>query len=461
MLQKLAYNFEIALDAITSRKLRSFLTSLGLIFGVASVIAMLAIGRGAEQEVLEQIRLLGANNVIVRPLFEAEEEDLTEGNQSGSSESSNDGSSNGGDGSATPAAQEPPYSPGLTLADARSIERGVPGVGQVSPEIVTSVEAVRGGLRRSVKLVGAERSFFTSGQAALEKGNFFSSVQMREAAPVAVIGQAVKDKFFPREEALGKKIKAGRLWLRVIGVLEARDTGGEEAQDLGLRNYNLDIYTPIKTMLLRVKDRARVTPQAIERAARQDEGETERTNYHQLDRLVVRVETTDRMSAVAGVVERMLKRRHEGVEDVRVIVPEQLLAQERRTQRIFNIVLAAIASISLIVGGIGIMNIMLASVMERVPEIGLRRAVGATDRDVTMQFLIEALVLSLTGGLVGVGVGIGLSAAIEATTGVATLVSVPAVVLSFAVSAGVGLVFGLWPARRAAALSPVEALRHE
>jgi putative ABC transport system permease protein len=446
VLQKIAYNLEIALDAITTRKLRSFLTSLGLIFGVASVIAMLAIGRGAEQEVLAQIKLLGANNVIVRPLFEEGEGE--QGPSGGEEESRN----------APGAAQKPPFSPGLTLADARSIEEGVPGVGRVSPEIVATVEAVRAGLRRPAKLVGVERGFFEGGRTTLEQGRFFSQAQARRAAPVAVIGQEVKQKFFAREEALGRRIKCGRLWLRVIGVLEERAIGDEEAQDLGLRNYNRDIYTPIKTMLLRFKDRARVTPQDIERS---DDENAERANYHQLDRLVVRVNDSEQMGAVAGVVERMLKRRHQQVDDYRVIVPEQLLAQERRTQRIFNIVLAAIASISLIVGGIGIMNIMLASVMERVPEIGLRRSMGATSRDVTLQFLIEALTLSLTGGLVGVALGVGLSLGIEAATGVATIVSMQAVLLSFAVSAGVGLVFGLWPARRAAALSPVEALRHQ
>ncbi len=451
MLQKLTYNLEVALDAIFSRKLRSFLTSLGLIFGVASVIAMLAVGHGAEQEVLQQIKLLGANNVIVHPIFEPEEEDAL-GEREGSS------------GGARAPGQKPSFSPGLTLADARSIEAGVPGVEGVSPEIVASVEAVRAGMRRPVKLVGVERGFFEGARVELEQGHWFSPMQMRGAAPVAVIGQEVKEKFFAQEEALGRRIKCGQLWLRVVGVLEEREgAGGEEAQSLGLRNYNLDIYTPIKTMLLRFKDRARVTPQDVERASREDDenGDAEPMNYHQLDRLIVRVGDSEQMGAVSSVVERMLERRHQGVADFRVVVPEQLLAQERRTQRIFNIVLAAIASISLLVGGIGIMNIMLASVMERVPEIGLRRSVGATSHDVTLQFLIEAMALSLTGGLVGVAVGVALSFAIEAAAGVVTLVSMEAVLLSFLVSAGVGLVFGLLPARRAAALNPVEALRRE
>jgi putative ABC transport system permease protein len=164
---------------------------------------------------------------------------------------------------------------------------------------------------------------------------------------------------------------------------------------------------------------------------------------------------------VAGVVDRMLKRRHNGVVDYQVIVPEQLLAQERRTQTVFNVVLAAIASISLIVGGIGIMNIMLASVMERIREIGVRRAVGATRRDVTVQFIVEALSISTIGGVVGILLGVGISAGIEAATDIPTIITLQAVLLAFVVSVGVGLLFGYLPAKRAAERDPVVALRHE
>ena len=443
MLQKLTYNFQIALDAIASHKLRSFLTSLGLIFGVASVIAMLAIGKGAEQEILQQIKLLGANNVIVRPVVQQEEEAVEEAND--------------------PAAEKQPFSPGLTLADARSIEREVPGVASVSPEVVVETQAVRAGLRRSTKLVGVTRTFFENAQVQLARGRLFSKTHMENAAPVAVIGQAVQKKFFAKEEAIGRRIKCGPLWLTVIGVLEPRAVTEKNVEDLGIRDYNLDIYTPASTMLLRYENRARVTPEDIRQAGRSDDdgASAQPTNYHQLDRLVVRVASSDQMQPIADVITRMLKRRHYGVVDYQVIIPEQLLEQERRTQTIFNIVLAAIASISLVVGGIGIMNIMLASVMERIPEIGLRRSVGATQNDVTLQFLIEALALSFTGGLLGVLLGIALSKGIEMATDISTLVSGTAVLLAFAVSAGVGLLFGLLPARRAAEQDPVVALRHE
>ncbi len=450
MLQKLSYNFLIAIESVVQNKVRALLTSLGIIFGVASVIAMLAIGQGAEQEILQQIRILGANNVIVRPVVEQEEGQIDEDEDAGAPQ------------------QKRRYSPGLTLADARSIRQVVPGVEAVSPEVVVETNAVRAGYRRTTKLVGVTASYFDSGQVRLAEGAHFTEQHFASAAPVAIIGQDVKTRFFAQEPAVGNRIKCGRVWLTVIGVLERRTLSTENLEDLGIRDYNYDIYTPINTVLLRARDRARVTERDIQDAAEANgNGEDEEAsnaasaNYHQLDRLVVRVAASDLVEPVADVVSRMLRRRHNDVVDYQVVIPEQLLEQERRTQTIFNIVLAAIASISLVVGGIGIMNIMLASVMERIREIGVRRSVGATRRDVVQQFLIEALTLSFTGGLLGVGLGIGLSYAIEATTGIATIVSVGAVLLAFAVSAGVGLVFGLLPARRAAEQGPVVAPRHE
>jgi len=255
------------------------------------------------------------------------------------------------------------------------------------------------------------------------------------------------------------------VWYTVVGVLERRAVSTQDMEDLGIRDYNYDIYTPINSVLLRTQDRARVTQQDIEAAADDDDEESTQpagpTNYHQLDRLVVRVASSDLVSPVAEVTSRMLRRRHNDVVDYQVVIPEQLLEQERRTQTIFNIVLAAIASISLIVGGIGIMNIMLASVMERIREIGVRRSVGAKETDIVQQFLIESLTLSVGGGLLGVALGVALSTGIEWTTGIQTVVSVGAVLLAFIVSAGVGLIFGLLPAKRAAEHDPVVALRHE
>lgn len=443
MFVKLAYNVRLAFESIAHNKTRAILTSLGIVFGVASVISMLSIGRGAEEEILEQMKLLGTNNVIVTPVVEQEEGIVQED---------------------TAAEEErKPFSPGLGLADASAIAATIPGVSWVSPEIVAETVAIRAGRRRSVKLVGVDHTYFRDGQFRLAEGSFFSDVHLADAVPVCVIGQEVRAKFFAAEPALGERIKCGDLWLTVIGVLEQRQLAEESLQHLGIRNYNLDIYTPISTQLLRFSDRARLTEQDL-RSSQDDDSDGQRpadTNYHQIDRLTVHVADSERVRPVAEIISRMLERRHHGVVDFEVIIPEVLLAQERRTQAIFNVVLAAIASISLVVGGIGIMNIMLASVLERIREIGVRRSIGATRRDVTYQFLVEAVAISFTGGILGILLGVILSLGIERGTGITTIITVPSVLLAFVVSVSVGLAFGLLPARRAASMDPVEALRHE
>lgn len=441
--QKLSYNVQSALGALGQNRMRALLTSLGIIFGVASVIAMLAIGTGAQREILEQIRLLGATNVIVIPQVEQEEGAVEDD-----------------------AEDAKPWSPGLTLADAQSVLRTVPGVSAVSPEIVMETVALRAGLRRSTKLVGVSPAFFSEGAIALEQGEPFTRAHVEDAAPVCIIGRGVQARFFAQENPLGKQIKVGRLWLTVVGVMESRGISAEHVERLGLRDYDLDIYTPVETMLTRFEDRARLTAEDLRRGAQQrrnaDDGAVmAAVNYHQIDRLTIHTDGSAFVSPVAEVVTRMLTRRHNDVVDFEVIVPETLLAQERRTQTIFNVVLAAIASISLIVGGIGIMNIMLASVMERIREIGVRRSLGATRRDIEQQFLAEAIAISFTGGFIGVVLGVTLSVIIEQTAGIVTIVTPMSVVLSFAVSVAVGLVFGFFPARRAAQHDPVVALRYE
>lgn len=235
---------------------------------------------------------------------------------------------------------------------------------------------------------------------------------------------------------------------------------------LGIRNYNNDIYTPLNTMRLRYENRTQLTVADVRGAqgGGGDDAESQSSTgplQHELDQLVVRVSSSDMVGPVAEIVNRMLERRHRGVVDYEVIIPEQLLEQERRAQAIFNAVLAAIASISLVVGGIGIMNIMLASIMERIREIGVRRAVGATRKDIILQFLIEAVMVSFIGGIVGVILGFALSYGIERMAGIETVVSPVAIALAFLVSVSVGLIFGLLPAKRAAEHDPVVALRHE
>jgi putative ABC transport system permease protein len=257
-------------------------------------------------------------------------------------------------------------------------------------------------------------------------------------------------------------------------VLEDRQVATENADRLGIRDANMDVYVPLSTMLLRYRNRAQVTNRDVERAAASegddgssggatgdDQQRAERKNIHQLDRLVIRVADANAVPLVADLVRRMLTRRHNQVVDFEVTVPELLLKQEQRTRTIFNVVLAAIAAISLIVGGIGIMNIMLASVLERIREIGVRRALGARQTDVLAQFLAEAVMISLVGGIAGILVGVGLSYAIERAADIRTLVSPVSVLVAFGVSIATGIVFGIVPAWNAARKDPVVCLRYE
>ena len=447
MLAHITQSLWIAIEAISHNKLRAMLTSLGIVFGVGSVISMLAVGTGAKQEILDQMKLLGANNIIITPIVEQEEGKVAEDEQQKKTEKKR-------------------FSPGLTLEDAKSIQATLPDVVFVSPEVVVETMVIREGLKRTSKLVGIDSTYFAASDFALERGRIFSRKNFDLGSPVAVIGHSIKTKFFAKEDPIGGKIKCGSLWLTVIGVLAERSISKETIQHLGLRDYNYDVYTPVSTLLLRYKNRTLVTRLDIQRASREAGGDNsdqnkKPVNYNQLDRLVVRVAGSEHMVSLAEVISRMLQRRHNNIVDFQVTVPEQLLRQEQRTKDIFNVVLGAIASISLIVGGIGIMNIMLASVMERTREIGIRRATGATKRDIVLQFLSEATMISVTGGIIGILLGIGLSIAIRYFAGVLTIVSVVSVLLSFIISISIGIAFGLFPARRAAEQDPVVCLRYE
>lgn len=446
MLQKLLYNFDIALEAIRQNTMRSFLTSLGIIFGVASVIAMLAIGRGAQEEVLQQMQLLGTNNVIIEPVVEQVEGDVAEESQ-------------------PPGQEQRRYSPGLTLEDMRSIRRAIPQIESISPEIVFETSFIRDGRIRSGKLVGVSQEYFNINSFEFQQGRTFTDLEIKDAEPVCVIGSDIQAKFFAGESALGKEIKAGDIWFTVVGILEKRNISTENIENLGIRNYNLDIYTPATSILLRYRNRGLVTGRDIQSAASTDDDQAAATqagnNYNQLDKLIVQVVDNRYSVPISDIMRRMLQRRHNGVIDFEVIVPELLLEQEKRTQNIFNIVLSCIASISLIVGGIGIMNIMLASVVERYREIGVRRAVGALKQDIQLQFLTEALAISISGGIVGVILGITLSYIIELTAGILTIVTLSSIVISFGVAMAIGVIFGFFPAKRAAEQDPVHALRHE
>ena len=444
------FGMRTALEAVEHNKLRAGLTSLGILFGVASVIAMLAIGKGAEAEILAQMRLLGSNNIMITPLVEQKEGPATEQD----------------------AKEVKKYSPGLTYADAQAIRRVLPSVEVTSAEIVLNTSITREGHRRSGKLVGVDTSYFRMTNLELGRGTWFSPVQVERGLPVAIIGNGVRTRFFTTEDPVGKAIKVGDNWLTVVGVLLDRRVSQETQSRLGIRDANMDVYIPAHTMLRRFRDRTMLTQRDIELASRpgqfvtadsteSEERRAERTNRNQLDRIIVRVGDSKQVTKTAEITQRLMARRHNGVVDFEISVPELLLRQEQRTKTIFNIVLGAIASISLIVGGIGIMNIMLASVLERIREIGVRRAVGATQRDILFQFLSEAVLISVAGGIAGILIGMGLSIAIERLAGIRTMVSLVSVIVAFGVSFSVGLGFGIVPAYRAAKQDPVVCLRYE
>jgi len=445
------FSMRTAVEAVQHNKLRAALTSLGILFGVASVIAMLAIGKGAEREILEQMRLLGSNNIMITPLVEQHE----------------------GPADDQPEKKVTKFSPGLTYADAQAIARVVPGVEVTSAEVVLNTSLTREGRRRSGKVVGVDTTYFRLTNLALVAGAGFTPPQVDWGLPVAIIGHGVRTRFFTTEDPIGRPLKVGETWVTVVGVLQDRRLTQQTAQRLGIRDANMDVYVPVRTVLVRFRNRAQITQRDIEQASREvtvttnDEAQEseqqreERTNRNQLDRIIVRVTESRYMSSVADVLQRMLARRHNTVVDFEITVPELLLRQEQRTKTIFNVVLGAIASISLVVGGIGIMNIMLASVLERIREIGVRRAMGATQKDILFQFLSEAVLISVAGGVAGILAGAGISIGIERFAGITTIVSSLSVFVAFGVSFTVGIAFGIVPAYRAARQDPVDCLRYE
>jgi len=433
------------------------LTALGIIFGVAAVIAMMAVGAGAQKEILDQMKLVGVNNIIITPKPEK-----------ATGSSSDDASS--GDQDVGVRQEQKRFTPGLTLKDAESIRNIIPTVERVSPEIIYETEVMKDGRRISTKLTGITPDFFIVFGLDLQEGEMFNLEQMREGIAVCIIGPSIKSRFFPKENPIGKEIKCGHIWLRVIGVLKKQEINQSAVDNLGISDYNNTIYTPIQTILRRYKDRALVTSASIRGGsgmffggdfAISFGGSQEGVEKNQIDKIVVQVKESSMISPTTEILNRMITRRHVGVSDIEIKVPELLLRQEQRTKDIFNIVLGAIASISLLVGGIGIMNIMLASVMERIKEIGIRQAIGATKKDIVFQFLSEAIILSITGGLIGIILGLAFSKIIMEVAGILTIISPVSILISFGVSVTVGIVFGYMPAKRAAMHDPVVSLRHE
>lgn len=441
----------IAIESIMANQMRSILTALGIIFGVAAVITMLAIGRGAQQEILDQIKMVGVNNIVVTPVFEVAGENGTEENGENK--------------------QSKKFSPGLTLEDLKAIMEVLPTVKTASPEIELNSHVIQAGRRASAKLLGVSRAYFDIYNLPLQEGAYFNEYQEENGIPVCVIGANIRKKFFRGENPIGQYIKFDNVWLKVVGVLKKNEVNLTRFENIGVNVMNDNIYVPVKTMLLRYENRALVGSRIkgssggryvghgiVIRFSRKQSGSS---NYHQLDRIIVQVNESAELSTSTELLARLMLRRHENVKDFEITVPELLLKQEQRTKDIFNIVLGAIASISLLVGGIGIMNIMFASVMERIKEIGTRLAIGAQKKDIVVQFLAEAVLISVIGGLIGVIIGITASFLITRFADILTIVTPMSVVISFVVSASVGVIFGYSPSKRASEKDPIESLRYE
>ncbi len=435
--ERLTLNFNIAFEAVLGNLMRSILTALGIIFGVAAVIAMLAIGQGAQKEILDQLKLVGVNNIEVKALLTIADES--------------------GDTSKT----RKRFTPGLCMQDIEAIKKIVPNVANICPEGNLTPKAIFNGVRHQVNLIGTEPSFFDIFHFSIRKGNSFSQEQLIKGLPVCIIGKSVETKLFRGEDPLGKYIKVENHWLRVIGVTEKIGVSSESIKSTSVRDYNNDVYVPINTYLARFKKMSS-DAQVISGGNWSvfQEGESN-PNYHPLDRIIVQVDQSEMLNPTGQLLEKLLYRRHNQTADFEIVIPELLLKQEQRSKDIFNWVLLSIAFISLLVGGIGIMNIMLASVYERIKEIGIRMSMGAHQRDIIQQFLLEAVIISLTGGFLGVFLGVAISFIITIVTDIQTIISWSSVIVSFVVSAGVGLIFGIMPAQKAAKQDPITSLRHE
>jgi putative ABC transport system permease protein len=409
--------------SLALHKLRSVLTVLGIIFGVASVIAMLSIGEGANYDVQQEIKKLGSQNIILK----SQKPDRDRGSG---------------------VARSRVIIYGLTYDDLRRIENTIPDVEEVIPVRMVYTDARYRTQSLSVQAVGTEPEFQEAGNLQLERGRFLAPNDLETGRAVCVLGAEVARDLFLVDDPLMNEIKVGTNYYTVVGIMQptgaVTGTGGTEADD-----RNRDVYVPLTTLeahfgktLVRVVSGSR---------------QMEEVQLHQI---IVQLSSDRLVPAAAHVLRGTLERFHKE-EDYNVLVPLELLQQRERTKRIFNIVLGSIAAISLLVGGIGIMNIMLASVTERTREIGIRRALGAKKRDIVTQFLVETVVLSTSGGLFGIIVGVAIPMVVEATSGMKTIITPYSIVLSFGISAAVGILFGLYPANRASNLDPIDALRRE
>jgi putative ABC transport system permease protein len=414
--------FRSALGGVSAHKLRSGLTMLGIMFGVGAVIAMLSIGAGAALEAQALIDRLGMRNVLVRAR-QLRPDEMREARKK---------------------------SLGVSLRDAQGIKEAVPGVDLVGPKLKIEPWRVQAaGARTDATIYGVSYLHPRLLALPLGEGRFFDARDERDHGQVCVIAAAVRRDLFAFGPALGQYLKLNDVWCEVIGVLADRASGepapapsarGSAANAPAAAGGNRDIFIPVTTAQRKFETDPLASP---------------------LDEILVRLMPGVSPRESAAVVKVLLDGVHAGIDDYEIVVPEALLAQSRQTQRLFNIVMGAIAGISLLVGGIGIMNIMLASVLERTREIGVRRAIGARRADVIVQFLVESFSISAFGGLCGVGMGIGIARAVAFYAHWPTVVTFASLALALGVSMAVGILSGLYPATRASRVDPIQALRYD
>jgi len=394
-------------------KLRSFLTMLGMIFGVGAVIAMLSIGAGAQEESLRAIANLGIRNIIIQAK-EFKTEELR---------------------------QIRTESLGVSMRDVEALENVLKPKPLITASRVIKTYQISSEAGRSdSRVLGVSNAYPEIQNLSIRQGSFFNEQEERDNAQVCVLGMAARQKLFGFEEAVGKQIKINDVWMTVVGVLSDAAVEKQEFEGVKVQNPNNDIFIPITTSLRK-----------FEVASVENE----------LNEIIIKIDESANIKEQAATINNLMSVMHRYVDDYSIVVPEKLLEQNQKTQDIFNIVMGAIASISLLVGGIGIMNIMLASVLERTSEIGLRRAIGARKVDIRVQFIAEAVAISFAGGLIGIVLGYGISEAVAIFSGWSTIVTASSVVLSFGVSSIIGLVFGIYPAVQASNLDPIECLRYE
>ena len=405
-----------SIDNLLMHKLRSLLTMLGMIFGVGAVLSMLSIGAGAQQQVMAFIEDLGVHNLIVEAREAPDRNTWAKTRQ---------------------------QSPGLTFRDVRAMESTVPGIDSLSPRkrfIPSKLVPKPQGDAPVVYGVGA--NYLAIGGIRLTSGRFFSENEAAGAEPVCVLGDAARTALFGLDDPIGRFVKVNEQWFRVIGTAGPQAVAQSDVAGIPAQDRNNLVYVPTGAAMFRLEDNY---------SAIRDE----------IDGVYVRVKPDVDVTTAAATVRGILAASHRGADDYALVVPAELLAEQQRTKRIFDIVMVALASISLLVGGIGIMNIMLASVLERTPEIGLRRAIGARKTDVIRQFVIETTLIAVIGGILGLALGAAMSRLIASFAGWSTIVTPGSLLLSFSVSVLIGLVFGVYPAVKAASLDPVQALHYE